>query len=96
MPEHNNHYQALGLPPQATAEEIKAAYRRLANRWHPDKHGGTSSIAEEQFKRVTLTYKVLSNEGQRRKYDLELLTANIAASPTAEFATTTSAHKHKP
>jgi molecular chaperone DnaJ len=48
--------------------EIKAAYRRLALKWHPDRNPGDKA-AEERFKELSLAYAVLSDEEQRRRYD---------------------------
>ena len=57
-------YQILGLPRDANAADIKAAFRRLAKDLHPD-HGGDP----EQFRRLVLAYDVLSDPDQRHHYD---------------------------
>src|SRR6185503_21375064 len=49
----------------------RAAYRRLAKQYHPDKHFGDKHY-EELFKELQLAYSVLSNPGKRKKYDLKL------------------------
>ena len=61
-------YQALGVNRKATPSEIKKAYKRLARKCHPDLHPGDRA-AEEQFKRITEAYEVLSDAGKRRRYD---------------------------
>ena len=66
-----NHYHVLGLTAAATAHDIKVAYKRLAVRYHPDKHQGSTQY-EEQFKAVSLAYRVLSNPGRRAAYDYQL------------------------
>ncbi len=64
----NDYYADLGVSREATAEEIKRAYRRKARTLHPDVNPGPE--AEEQFKRVSQAYDVLSDEGKRRQYDM--------------------------
>lgn len=71
-------YQLLGLPRDATMEQIKAAYRRRALRLHPDKNHGDRE-AEETFKHCSEAYAVLSDAKQRAAYDSELL---LNSSPT--------------
>lgn len=58
-----NYHKILGLEPGASAEEIKKAYRSLANRYHPDKHVGSSDAAkmEEKFKEVKQAYEALTS-----------------------------------
>jgi curved DNA-binding protein CbpA len=63
-----DHYQILEIAVTATSAEIKAAYRRLAKIFHPDKNAG-SPAAEEKFKQVKEAYETLINPLRRRKYD---------------------------
>jgi molecular chaperone DnaJ len=61
-------YRELGVPSDATADEIKKAYRKLAKENHPDaNHGNTD--AELKFKSVSEAYGVLSDPGKRKEYD---------------------------
>jgi len=59
-----DHYQTLGVPKTATADEIKRAYRRLASMHHPDKGGDTA-----KFQEIEQAYRVLSDPQQRAGYD---------------------------
>ena len=63
-----DHYSALGVSRDATAEEIKRAYRRLARELHPDVNPDPG--AEERFKEVSTAYEVLSDPEKRQMYDL--------------------------
>ena len=57
-------YQVLGVPSTASADEVKAAYRRLAKKYHPDLNGG-SAAAEAKMKEVNEAYTLLiKNKGQ--------------------------------
>jgi len=64
-----DHYKVLGVDKNATAEQIKKAYRSLAKQYHPDKN--KSAGAEEKFKAVAAAYTVLSDSDKRRMYDLQ-------------------------
>ncbi|NLX19119.1 MAG: DnaJ domain-containing protein, partial [Desulfobulbus sp.] len=62
------YYQILGVDKNATADEIKKAYRKLALKYHPDKNPGNKK-AEEQFKKISEAYAVLSDQEKRQQYD---------------------------
>ena len=63
-----DHYEVLGVSRDASTDEIKKAYRRLARQLHPDVNPGEE--AAEKFKLVTHAYDVLSDEESRRRYDM--------------------------
>ncbi|MDD3861289.1 MAG: molecular chaperone DnaJ [Candidatus Gracilibacteria bacterium] len=61
-------YEVLGVNKDASDSEIKAAYRKLALKWHPDKHQGDKD-AEQKFKEMNMAYEVLSDKKKRQQYD---------------------------
>lgn len=60
-----NYYEILGVPKNASKDEIKKAFRKLAHEYHPDKKGGNA----EKFKEVNEAYSVLSDDEKRAQYD---------------------------
>lgn len=67
MADSKDYYDILGVGKNATAAEIKSAYRKLALQYHPDRN--KTKEAEQKFKEVTKAYEVLSNEEKRKTYD---------------------------
>ena len=65
-----DYYQILQIPRSASADQIRRAYKRLAVKYHPDKHAG-NIIYEELFKQINEAYQILKNEESRRRYDLQ-------------------------
>ena len=63
-----DYYKTLGVKKSATQDEIKSAYRKLAQKYHPDKNKDNKE-AEEKFKEVSEAYEVLGDKDKRKKYD---------------------------
>src|SRR5690554_4224445 len=63
-----DYYASLGVAKDASEQDIKKAYRKLAVKFHPDKNPGDAK-AEERFKEISEAYAVLSDPEKRRNYD---------------------------
>lgn len=63
-----DYYKLLGLDKEASTEDIKKAYRKLALKWHPDKNPNNKA-AEEKFKKISEAYAVLSDPKKKEEYD---------------------------
>jgi curved DNA-binding protein len=67
---YQDYYEILGIKRDATEKEIKAAYRKLARKWHPDLHTDKKKKeAEEKFKKINEAYEVLGDPEKRARYD---------------------------
>jgi molecular chaperone DnaJ len=65
-----DYYETLGVPKNASEEEIKKSYRKLAMKHHPDRNqGDTAKVAEEKFKEAKEAYEMLSDSQKRAAYD---------------------------
>ena len=73
MAEKRDYYEVLGVSKNATKDELKKAYRKLAIQYHPDRQQGKSDAekkeAEEKFKEAAEAYDVLSDDTKRQRYD---------------------------
>jgi DnaJ-class molecular chaperone len=67
--EYRDYYTILGVPKTATEKDIKAAYRRLARKWHPDVNPQNRKLSEQKFKEINEANEVLSDPEKRKKYD---------------------------
>src|SRR5579863_9648500 len=66
-----NYYEILGVLKDARPEYVKAAYRRLALQYHPDRNPG-DKVAEAKFKKIALAYEILGDPNKRSLYDMKL------------------------
>ena len=66
-------YAILGLLPTAELVVIKAAYKALAQRYHPDKFSGDPAVARSKMEQLNAAYRVLSNPQRRQAHDQELM-----------------------
>jgi len=69
MSDKRDYYEILGINRNASKDEIKAAYRKLAKKFHPDLNKDNPKLAEEKFKEVSEAYEVLVDDEKRKKYD---------------------------
>ena len=74
-----NFYAILGIPSHATEEAVRAAYKILARRYHPDAGAGSSP---EKFRQVVEAYETLADPMRRRAYDRSLPSSPQSLSPT--------------
>lgn len=65
-----DYYKTLGVTEDASDEDIRKAFRKLAFRYHPDKNIGHEKVAEEKFKDINEAYGVLSDKNKRQQYDM--------------------------
>ena len=69
MAEKRDYYEVLGVNKNATDEELKKAYRKLAKKYHPDANPDNKKEAEAKFKEVNEAYETLSDSQKRKMYD---------------------------
>ncbi len=89
-----DYYQLLDASPEATQKELKAAYYRLAMRYHPDRNAGDPA-AEERFKLVAEAYRTLGVPERRREYDNWLRLHNLYQG-TPELDAFSTSHRVRP
>ena len=90
-----NLYKLLGLPKEASQEEIRQAHRKLVRKYHPDTNSEDPQ-AEERFKEVQQAYEVLSDPQKRREYDQRLQAYSRKGGTSRDGAGTTRAGPSRP
>ena len=83
-----NPFNVLEVPPDASPEDIKAAYHRLAKRWHPDRFTGDEKVdAEAKFRELAEAFSILKDPGKRLTLQQQMPKAQpVAATPEFESA----------
>ncbi|MEB3239511.1 MAG: J domain-containing protein [Cyanobacteriota bacterium] len=81
-PPGSTHYQRLGLPPLASPEEVRQAFRRLSKQLHPDTALLPPAEAHRAFRDLQEAYAILSDPDRRRAYDRQLALAPPTTLPT--------------
>ena len=69
MAQKRDYYEVLGVGKNATDEELKKAFRKLAKQYHPDANPDNKEEAERKFKEVNEAYEILSDKQKRQMYD---------------------------
>ncbi|EPS59725.1 potyviral capsid protein interacting protein 2a [Genlisea aurea] len=80
-----DYYKILNVPSNATDEDVKRSYRKLAMKWHPDKNAVNTEVAAEKFKQITEAYDVLSDPRKRQIYD-QLGEEGLKVGPSQKYA----------
>lgn len=80
------HYDVLEISKDASKEEIKRAFKRLAKKYHPDVSKLAKWEAEEMFKKIAAAYDVLSDNARRRIYDQSLRFGSFQLRPRPRYA----------
>jgi curved DNA-binding protein len=84
-----DYYQILGVPRNATNQQIKKVYRKLAMQYHPDRNPGKEAWANEKFKEINEAFSVLGDPEKRKQYDQFGTVGNIGDIFGSPFTRTT-------
>lgn len=90
-----NHYQTLGIKRDASSDDIKMAYRKFAQKFHPDKNNG-DKFFEERFKEIQEAYEILSDLYEKGKYDTNYDYFFNGQQKTNQTYTRKEEHKYEP
>ena len=88
-------YEILGISPQSNKNEIKAAYKRLALKYHPDLNPN-NPFAEECFKKINSAYQVLSDDYQKKLYDSGIYRSNTGTSTYTRSQSYSNTYSYEP
>jgi curved DNA-binding protein CbpA len=88
-------YEFLGVEPEATREEIKAAALALVRKFHPAKYPGNHKVVA-RFKKIRLVYNILANPQKRAAYDAILAKAEMKAATLEQSTSSNKTSKKKP
>ena len=80
-----NYYDILGIPHDATTEQIKQRYKVLIKTYHPDLYNGDKTYANEKTKEITQAYKILVNPETRNNYDILLYDEYLEANANYDY-----------
>ena len=72
MSTKKDYYEVLGVKKEATPQEIRKAYKKLAIKWHPDKNPDNKEEAENRFKEISEAYSVLSDPEKKKNMIIEI------------------------
>lgn len=75
MADKRDYYEVLGVSKDASSDDLKKAYRKLAKQYHPDMNPGDKT-AETKFKEVNEAYEVLNDPAKRQRYEQLLVCVN--------------------
>jgi DnaJ-class molecular chaperone len=81
-----NYYEILGVPDNASQEDIKKAFRKLAFKYHPDTNPGKEKEVEEKFKEINEAFVVLSDAEKRRQYDYARKSGFVGAPESFQYS----------
>ncbi len=86
------YYEVLEIARDATPDQIKLAFRRLARKWHPDRHADAATKAEatRQMQRINAAHDTLKDAAKRQKYDIRLAQPPVFRAPVAPTQPTSS------
>ncbi|KAM3330166.1 hypothetical protein ACQJBY_026882 [Aegilops geniculata] len=92
-----DYYRTLGVRPDATKAEVKAAFRRRALRDHPDRHAQSGDAvaraeAARRFRQASEAYHVLSDDRRRAEYDLRLRSSSYVRTSSSTWASSSGSH----
>ncbi|GAB4245791.1 MAG: hypothetical protein Tsb0034_24490 [Ekhidna sp.] len=90
-----NYYHVLGLTENATPDEIKSAFKKLAVKYHPDKHPGRSDM-EEKFKEINQAHQILSDPYEKARFDLKLKYQQFSQHQERPFASPNRSYRPDP